>query len=49
MLWKVEEGAHTDCADDADFFFAFFVPQISQINTDLCPMRAGTAGGKGEP
>lgn len=23
----------------------FYVPQISQINTDLCPMRSGTAGG----
>ena len=40
-LFGLEFG-HTDVADDADFLLCcLLVPQISQISTDFCPMRAG--------
>ena len=36
------EFSHANFADDADFLLCYlFVPQISQISTDFCPMRAG--------
>ena len=40
-LFGLEFG-HADVADDADFLLCcLLVPQISQISTDFCPMRAG--------
>ena len=36
---------HADCAEDADFFFAFLCPTDCTDYTDLCPIRTGTAGG----